>query len=102
MAKKYKLTGCARFMIFAVIFVPAVYFGVTYFKGENPIDPIKNAIPESWSKPSEKKSDITEENILDARMKTLEQTNEELREKVKRLEGIIESRDAEIRNLKGK
>lgn len=35
MKPKYKTTGCFRFFIFFLIFIPAVYFGATYFRGEN-------------------------------------------------------------------
>lgn len=102
MAKKYKLTGCARFLIFLVLFVPIVYFGVTFFRGENPIEPIKNAIPQDWGKDkSTTESTVTESAILEGRIKTLEQTNKELRDKIKNLEEIIESRNQEIMRLRG-
>lgn len=102
MPKKYKLTGCARFLIFLVIFVPIVYFGVTFFRGENPIEPIKNAIPENWGKDkTTTESSISETAILEGRIKTLEQTNQELREKINKLEEIIESRNQDIMRLRG-
>lgn len=101
MTKKYKMTGCARFLIFLVVFVPLVYFGVSYFRGENPIEPIKQVIPESWGKDkSESSGTISEDAILDGKIKTLEQTNESLRKEVNELKSTIRSQEEEIRRLK--
>ena len=44
MSKKYKLTGCARFFIFLLIVAPIVYFGVSYFQGEDPFALIKDTV----------------------------------------------------------
>ena len=38
MASKYKTTGCARFFLFLVIFIPAVYFGLKYFDDRGQLD----------------------------------------------------------------
>ena len=85
MAKKYKLTGCARFFIFLVIFAPLVYFGVSYFKGEDPIAPFKNIEIPALKKSTP--SNVSEESILneslkakDARIIELEKENASLRE----------------------
>jgi len=98
MAKKYKMTGCARFLIFFVIFAPLVYFGVSYFQGENPMDPIKKAIPESWGK--DNSSTVSEDDILNGKFKALEERIDNLIEENKDLKQIIESREAEIKRLK--
>ena len=42
MGPKYKVTGCARFFVFLVLFVPAVFFGAAYFRGENGVQIIKD------------------------------------------------------------
>jgi len=42
MRPKYKTTGCFRFFIFFLFFIPAVYFGATYFRGENGLQKIKD------------------------------------------------------------
>ena len=94
MAKKYKLTGFARFFLFLIIFVPAVFFGVTYLKNENPSEVIKNAIPEKILNKDSGSSSVTEDAILEGKIKTLEQTNEALRDEIKSLK-------EEIRKLKG-
>ena len=42
MGPKYKVTGCARFFVFLIIFVPAVFFGAAYVRGENGVQIIKD------------------------------------------------------------
>ncbi len=99
MAKKYKMTGCARFLIFFVIFAPLVYFGVSYFRGENPIEPIKNAIPESWGKESGNSS-VSEDAIMNGKIDVLEQRINALEEENHDLKEIIKARDEEIKRLR--
>lgn len=41
-SSKLKLTGFARFFLFLILVVPSIYMGVTYYKGENGIENIKN------------------------------------------------------------
>ena len=36
MTRRYKLTGCARFFIFLIVFVPIAYFGLQFFAGDDP------------------------------------------------------------------
>lgn len=103
MATKYKMTGCARFLIFLVVFLPLVYFGVTYFRGENPIEPIKQIIPESWGKEKSTSSGtISEDAILNGKIKTLEQANEELRSEIKDLKKMVKEQEQEIQSLKSR
>lgn len=42
MKPKYKTTGCFRFFVFFLFFIPAVYFGATYFRGENGLQILKD------------------------------------------------------------
>lgn len=41
---KTKLTAFSRLLLFLIIFLPATYFGVSYYKGEDPIANLKKAI----------------------------------------------------------
>lgn len=93
------MTGCSRFLIFFLIFAPMVYFGVSYFKGENPIEPIRNAIPDSWGKSSDGGS-VSEDAIIKGQIKTLKDVIDEQKVKINRLEEIIDARDKEISRLK--
>ena len=38
---KVKLTGFSRLLLFLVIFLPATYFGASYYNGEDPVANIK-------------------------------------------------------------
>lgn len=44
MRRKYKLTGCARFLIFLVIAVPVIYISATLITGTSPWDELKMII----------------------------------------------------------
>lgn len=48
MARKLKLTGFARFLIFLIIFAPIAFLGASYYNGEDGIQNLKNII--GWDK----------------------------------------------------
>lgn len=41
MAKKYKLTGCAKFFIFFIIAAPIAYVGASYYNGQDPVKEVR-------------------------------------------------------------
>ncbi|MEM6769997.1 MAG: hypothetical protein AAF597_05350 [Bacteroidota bacterium] len=41
---KTKLTAFSRLLLFLILFLPATYFGVSYYKGEDPIANLKNVL----------------------------------------------------------
>ena len=41
---KTKLTAFSRMLLFLIIFLPATYFGVSYYKGEDPIANLKTVL----------------------------------------------------------
>ena len=41
---KTKLTAFSRLLLFLIIFLPATYFGVSYYKGEDPVANLKNVL----------------------------------------------------------
>ena len=91
MGPKYKVTGCARFFVFLVLFVPAVFFGAAYFRGENGVQIIKdfyNSIVGGGSanNGAERQKGGTAEEAKD--------------DEIKRLKEEIEEKDKEIEKLK--
>ena len=89
MGPKYKVTGCARFFVFLVLFVPAVFFGAAYFRGENGVQIIKDfyhSIVGGGDKGVERKKGETAEEAKD--------------DEIKRLKEEIEEKDKEIEKLK--
>ena len=89
MGPKYKVTGCARFFVFLVLFVPAVFFGAAYFRGENGVQIIKDfyhSIVGGGDKAVERQKGGTAEEAKD--------------DEKKRLKEEIEEKDKEIEKLK--
>lgn len=107
MRRKYKMTGCARFFIFLLIFTPLVLIGVSYYNGNNPLEQAKELLNiESSERPVEKRmesgntSSVSNENILKSTIETQRTTIEELREEVSDLKQALKDRDREINILK--
>jgi len=44
MAKKYKLTGCAKFFVFFLFAAPIAYVGASYYNGQDPVHQVKEFI----------------------------------------------------------
>lgn len=118
MPKKYKLTGCAKFLIFFIIAAPLAWIGASYYNGQNPIKEVKewvqtitnsdqnndeatmdqnvNAAPQQ----STEGSVFKEMELKDLEIKSLKndlKNCEKLNEKQKEL---IETQKMEITNLK--
>ncbi|GLR19221.1 hypothetical protein [Portibacter lacus] len=113
MRRKYKMTGCARFFIFLLIFTPLVLIGVSYYNGNNPINQIKELLNiesdsnnNTTTKTIETKdrdntsSGVSSEGILKSTIETQRNTIEELKKEVKDLEQKLKDRDREIQFLK--
>lgn len=100
MRPKYKTTGCARFFFFLIIFVPAVFFGAAYFRGENGVQIIKdfyhNTVGGIFTKGEEKEQDNTKDiyetsdlkKQLEARDREIKKLKDELQEKDKEIEKL--------------
>jgi hypothetical protein len=100
MGPKYKVTGCARFFLFFIIFVPIVFFGAAYFRGENGVEIIKDNYhkifggKESASVPSGKGAETYPVEELQKQLKVAN-------EKIEKLEQRVEEQEKEIEKLKG-
>jgi hypothetical protein len=92
MKKKYKLTGCARFFVFMLIFVPVVWAGVSIYEGNNPLEPIQEFF-KSDSKNGDSVDDarINEIDILKQDLKIKEARIEELEKEIKSLKTQLQS-----------
>ncbi len=112
MPKKYKLTGCARFLIFLLIVAPIVYLGVSFAQGENPLGLIKN----TWDNVTEKVQSTTSSSSTDntsqkeettkipssdiGEASILEQTINVQKKRIDDQNDYIESLESQITNLK--
>jgi len=63
MAKKYKLTGCAKFFIFFIIAAPIAYIGASYYNGQDPIKEVKEFVQSFTSNDSDQAEDFTDKNV---------------------------------------
>lgn len=87
MGPKYKVTGCARFFLFLVLFVPAVFFGAAYFRGENGVQIIKDfyySIVGGGSEEAKEKAKAKDE----AKDEEIERLKKEMEEKDKEIEKL--------------
>ncbi|MBK9106182.1 MAG: hypothetical protein IPL92_16820 [Saprospiraceae bacterium] len=98
MGPKYKVTGCARFFVFLVIFVPAVFFGAAYVRGENGMQIIKDFYHSIVGGSSVDKGAKEAEGVKEAeRVKEAEGAKDK---EIERLKKEIEAKDKEIEKLK--
>ncbi len=98
MRPKHKVTGCARFIIFFIIFIPLVYFGAAYFRGEDGMQELKKFYYKMIGKnptPSTANDDPGTYKIEDLQ-EELDKAKVEIRE----LKEIIKQKDKEIEALK--
>ena len=108
MSNRYKLTGCARFFIFLIFFLPAVYFGLTIFAGDDHrVQEMKEWVSRTVDKAGESN---TVEKILKKKEESktekavpstdLEQEIEYLKEELARQDKLIQELRYEIQLLK--
>lgn len=88
MKPKYKVTGCARFFVFLIIFLPIVFFGAAYLRGENGVQIVKDFWGDLTGKD---KTEIRVEDRRDAvdqsdRIRQLETELKEAKERIRELE----------------
>jgi TolA-binding protein len=93
MKPKYKVTGCARFFIFLVIFVPVVFFAATYIRGENGVEIIREFFQKLRGTSSESSSegDTMSADELQRRLQKAEDEIRELKEELRKKEEEIKS-----------
>jgi len=98
MKPRYKVTGCARFIVFFIIFIPIVYFGAAYFRGEDGLQEMKNFFNKIRGKEitrTDTNSSGDTYQIQDLQ-KELDAAKAEIRE----LKNIIKEKEKEIEQLK--
>ncbi len=117
MRRKYKLTGCARFLIFLLIFTPLVLIGVSLYNGVNPIEKAKELLNiesvEGIQQPKQdnttstrpanennSSSGVSEVNILKNQVDVQQNTIDELKKENSDLKNQIKAKDREIQNLR--
>ena len=92
MKAKYKMTGCARFIIFLLFLVPIAYFGSKYLRDSGTWDDIK-------SKVENRDKNSVERTIEQQDDQNSYQRNDKLREALQNQEEIIENQRVRIEEL---
>jgi predicted RNase H-like nuclease (RuvC/YqgF family) len=102
MKRKYKLTGCARFLIFMVFFVPAIWIGVSIYQGNNPLDALNDLFkteqvdrPEKTDKTEKTSpnSSVSELSILRQEIKIKDERIKELEQEIMELKYQLQSQN---------
>lgn len=101
MRPKYKVTGCFRFILFFIIFVPIVYFGAAYIRGEDGVQMIKDYYHQVIGKSEAKPESQNAYNPAD-RINVLERDLAAANQKIRELETKLKEKEDEIRKLKNK
>lgn len=99
MRPKYKVTGCARFFIFFLIFVPIVYFGAAFFRGEDGMQKLKDFYHKVIGKTEREKDNKTDTGDT-YRIEDLQKELDEAKAEIRELKNIIKEKDKEIEKLK--
>lgn len=104
MGPKYKVTGCARFFLFLILFVPAVFFGAAYMRGENGMQIIKDYYHQLVGKravdPEKKEMPTSPGAGASGTESDLKKELDQAREEIKDLKAKLYEKDQEINQLK--
>ncbi len=92
MTPKYKVTGCARFFLFFIIFIPIVFFGAAYLRGENGVQIVKDYYHQIIGKP-ENKTSTGDSYDPQVRIQELEKELREAKIKIRELEDELKNKE---------
>jgi len=117
MARKYKLTGCAKFFIFFIIAAPVAYVAASYYNGQDPIREAREFFASFFDSQDEGGEDIAspgfsetrnegggtvyqEMELKDLKIKNLERDLEDCEALNTKQSDLIEAQKKEITHLK--
>ena len=99
MGPKYKVTGCARFFLFLIIFIPVVFFGAAYIRGENGVQMIKDFYHKMTGR-NHQQSNEKPDNDETYQVEDLKKELDNAKAEIKALKDEIEEKEKEIEALK--
>lgn len=113
-AGKLKLTGFARFFLFLLIVAPSIYFGVSYYKGENGIQALKDQFGSQETTVAEPARTADNEVLINSqvsklkgeledktnRINDLYMENEKLKKELKEYKTELEEVKAQLEKIK--
>lgn len=100
MKAKYKMTGCARFLIFLIILAPIAYFGSKYLRDSGTWDKIKDKVEETdRSGTTDTREDLPSGTIESEVGGDISRQYEKLRTEYEAQQAIIAKQEQTIKNL---
>lgn len=97
MARKYKTTGFAKFILFLLFAIPVSWFGASYYYGADPIEEFRQQVG-IVSEPHLAEQEISED--LNSKIIGLENENLTLKDEIRSLKEILYDKDQEMNLLK--
>ena len=98
--KRMRLTGFARFFLFLIIVIPATYFGVTYYKGEDGLQNLKDWFQSQANPATEVPTEIEDEADLEEEIEKMRDELKAQKDKLKEMEGEVEDLQETIKTQK--
>ena len=83
--KKYKATGCARFLLVLLILIPAAYFGAKAIRGGEGIPAVEKFIDSILNK-DEGETKAVDDLVPSREIEQLRKENDRLKQRIKELE----------------
>lgn len=103
MTQKYKMTGCAKFIIFIIIAIPLSWIAASYYNGSNPFEKLKNI--EIFNKTSTTNNsdavnidDYTDKEAYKKELELRDLEIKHLKQKIEKLEDLVETQKKQIDN----
>lgn len=94
--RKLQMTAFTRFLLFIVIFLPSLFFGVSYIKGEDGLQTLKDLVGIETTESSKKEANSSatksapDETFVNGEVKRLK---DELEEKERRMKDLYQENE---------
>ena len=93
--KKYKMTGCARFIIVLAILAPLAFLGASYYNSSDGIQTIKDLFSSTKSKIENSDRSLNKEDVKDIQeeLEDYKSKNDKLEKEIDQLKKELEAKD---------
>ena len=98
MKPRYKVTGCARFFLFFIIFIPVVYFGAAFIRGEDGMAELKKFFGKITGKESNEPQNKDRTDTYEVR--DLQKELDDAKAEIRALRNVIKEHEKELEKLK--
>jgi len=100
--KKYKMTGCARFIIVLAILAPLAFLGASYYNGSDGIQTIKDLFSSTKEKVEGSRNVSSKDDVKDIQeeLDYYKSRNDRLEKDIEQMKKELDAKDDEIKELK--